>query len=439
MKRSIFSPILFLLLLASFSGCVSDKCNVQIKYMRYTPVYMSLENFRQSVQVKAPSDLQNPGKIFVNNGYLFVNEVAKGIHIYDNRNPSSPVQVAFINIPGNYDLALKGDRLYCDSSIDLLIFDIANPQQPILLSRVPNAFPHMISYSGYNADPNQGIVVDWLEEVITEKVENCKQPIPMVWQMNQIQDNGSVQGAQGVVNASNNALRTLNAAPNGSNKGGSMGRFAVKDAYLYVILPQELKVYNLSSTSASLSNTIKINIPGRECQTIFPYKNLMFIGANNGMSIYDASNAGNPIPVSDIAHVSSCDPVVANDNYAYVSLNNAADNPCQGYSNQVEVYDIANPAQPRSISVYPMPQPKGIGLDNNLFFVSDGQEGLKVYDATEPTQLSTHQLATFGEMRGYDVIPDNGNLIFVGRDGIAQYSYTDVQHIQLLSKIPVVR
>jgi len=131
--------------------------------------------------------------------------------------------------------------------------------------------------------------------------------------------------------------------------------------------------------------------------------------------------------------------LLQNDNYAYVSLNNATDNPCQGFANQVEVYDISNPAQPHSISVYPMSQPKGIGIDKNLFFVSDGRDGLKVYDATQPETLSSHQLASFPEMKGYDVIPDNGNLIFVGRDGIAQYNYTDVQHIQLLSKITVVK
>jgi hypothetical protein len=49
------------------------------------------------------------GKLFIQGHYIFLNEVDKGIHVIDNSNPAQPRNVAFIDIPGNVDLAVKGN------------------------------------------------------------------------------------------------------------------------------------------------------------------------------------------------------------------------------------------------------------------------------------------------------------------------------------------
>ncbi|MBX7240733.1 MAG: hypothetical protein K1X92_03210 [Bacteroidia bacterium] len=429
MKKNFLFLSFIVVLSLSFTGCFKDKCKMKYTYLRYTPVYMSLETFRNSVKIEGPSDLKNPGKIYTSNNLLIVNEVAKGVHIFNNVNPANPVNLSFISIPGNYDMAVKDNLLYCDNSIDLVVFDISNPAAPLMVSRVENTFPHMTSFNGYFADPNQGVVVDWVKEQVTDEINECDGAIPMLWEMNQVPAGITFDNSQ----------RTANAVPSGSNKGGSMQRFAIKDDILYVILPQELKVLTLSGNSATQTGSVPLEIMGREAQTIFPYKNLLFVGCNNGMMIFNNDQPGRPSYLSEISHVASCDPVVANDNYAFVSLNNDIDNPCEGYSNQVEIVNIQNPANPFTTRVYPMSLPKGIGLDENLFFVTDGKDGLKIYDANFPENLSEHKLAEFNGMKGYDVIPDNKNLIFVGRDGIAQYDYSNIGNIKLVSKIPVVQ
>ena len=287
----------------------------------------------------------------------------------------------------------------------------------------------MTSFNGFFADPALGVVVDWVNQEVTEEYNGCDGAIPMLWEMNQVETNAIFD----------NSHRSSNAVPTGSNKGGSMQRFAIKDDYLYVILPHELKVLTLSGTSAAQTQIVSLETSGREAQTIFPYNNLLFIGCNNGMMIYNNSQPTQPVLVSEISHVASCDPVVANDKYAFISLNNDIDNLCEGYSNQVEIVNIENPAAPFTTRIYPMTLPKGIGLDKNAFFVTDGKDGLKVFDANFPESLSEHQLATFGGMKGYDVIPNENTLIFVGRDGIAQYDYSTLTNIRLLSKILVVQ
>ncbi|HHN47860.1 MAG TPA: hypothetical protein ENN08_02830, partial [Bacteroidales bacterium] len=51
----------------------------------------------------------------------------QGIHVVDNSNPASPQIISFIAIPGNYDLAIRGNILFADSYIDLVALDISDP------------------------------------------------------------------------------------------------------------------------------------------------------------------------------------------------------------------------------------------------------------------------------------------------------------------------
>jgi hypothetical protein len=412
-----------------FQGCMQDKCKTTYRYMKYSPVYMNTSDFRAATAVKteAPRALSRPGKIYTYGKYLLVNEIAKGVHIINNENPANPVKVAFLSIPGNYDMAVKDGMLYCDSSIDLLVFELGNIENPVLVNRIANTFPHLLSYSGYQADPALGIVVDWKDEIVTGEVDNCNGNIPNLWTQNTVP----------VSNDLTNDQKTSAAVPAGSGKAGSMTRFAVKDNNLYVIAPKELKIYSLSGANVAHTSDISLTNLMTDAETVFPYKDLLFIGAMDGMLIMNNSNPSNPTQLGQYTHMRSCDPVVANDNFAYVSLNNDVNNPCDGYSNQIDIVDIQTPSQPSLTRTYPMTQPKGIGIDNNILFVCDGKDGLKVFDANFPESLKDHQLASFTDMKGYDLIPNDGVLIMVGKDGIAQYDYSNVKSIKLLSKILV--
>ena len=77
----------FLLLAVIFSAC-KDKFTEQ--YLELEPVYLGYQEFRASVKMVSQQDLVKPGKIYVMGNYLFINERMKGIHLYNNANPSSP-------------------------------------------------------------------------------------------------------------------------------------------------------------------------------------------------------------------------------------------------------------------------------------------------------------------------------------------------------------
>ena len=82
-----------------------------------------------------------------------------------------------------------------------------------------------------------------------------------------------------------------------------------------------------------------------------------------------------------------------------------------------------------------MKHPKGLGIDTKTLFVCD--DGLKVYDATDPQKIMANLLAHYPGMNGYDVIPFNNVLMMIAEDGIYQYDYSQLPDINFLSKLPV--
>ena len=93
-------------------------------YKGNSPITTSYEKWRSiKPEMKSPRDLQSPGKIYMFKNALYINERGLGIHIYNNSDPSSPIQLGFLDIHSNFDVAVKGNTLYAQSYSDLLIFD----------------------------------------------------------------------------------------------------------------------------------------------------------------------------------------------------------------------------------------------------------------------------------------------------------------------------
>jgi len=153
------------------------------------------------------------------------------------------------------------------------------------------------------------------------------------------------------------------------------------------------------------------------------------------MFIYNISNPTSPVYVSTYIHGTACDPVVVDDNYAYITLRSGT--PCNTTFNQLEVVNIQNLSAPTLSHTVQMTNPHGLGKDGNTLFVCDGTAGLKVYDASNPTAIPATPTVTVSNIQATDVIPFNNHLLMIGDDGLYQYDYTNVQNISLLSRIPV--
>ena len=102
----------------------------------------------------------NPGKLFYRNGYIFLNEMNRGVHIIDISKPSQPKVVAFVNIPGSVDLAVRSNILYADMYTDLVALDISDPLHTKVTSIAEGVFPQR-QYVDFFADTNN-VIVDWI-------------------------------------------------------------------------------------------------------------------------------------------------------------------------------------------------------------------------------------------------------------------------------------
>jgi hypothetical protein len=217
--------------------------------------------------------------------------------------------------------------------------------------------------------------------------------------------------------------------------GGSMARFTISRNHLYTIDETTMRVYDLALPADPVPGSA-LNV-GWGIETIFPYRDKLFIGSRTGMFIFDAANPAQPTQLSTFGHLQSCDPVVVDDQYAYVTLRSGPT--CRNTTlNQLDVVDITDLRNPRLVKTYPMQNPHGLGKDGNTLFVCEGEAGLKVFDAADVRAIDQHQLGTQA-IHSYDVIPFRNVAIVVGNDGLYQYDYSDPQNLKLLSKIAVTQ
>ena len=215
--------------------------------------------------------------------------------------------------------------------------------------------------------------------------------------------------------------------PNSTGVGGSTARFAITGDYLYTVDNKSLNLFNVSNPSEP-QYIQKIEI-GQGIETIFPKGKTLFIGSQFGMYIYDVTAPASPSLLCNYSHVFSCDPVVADDNYAYVTLRSAAG--CGRNVNRLEIIDIKNLKNPVLVKTYPMVAPKGLAIDGSKLFICDA--GLKIYDASDVNNLI---LKNHFSISADDVISLRGLLMVTGNEGITQYDYSN-DTISFLSKLQV--
>jgi hypothetical protein len=101
------------------------------------------------------------------------------------------------------------------------------------------------------------------------------------------------------------------------------------------------------------------------------------------------------------------------------------------------VIDISDRENPDRMASYGMTNPHGLGIDNSTLFICEGSYGLKVFDATDPFEISSNKIAEFTDIHAYDVIPLASFLFVIGENGFNIYDYSDLQDITLLGSLPV--
>lgn len=212
---------------------------------------------------------------------------------------------------------------------------------------------------------------------------------------------------------------TKDAAGTQSGKGGSLARYTVVGNYLYIVDYQTLDVYEISNPEKmEFKSSQQI---GFDIETIYPYRDKLFIGSAIGLYVYSISNPENPTREGAITHVRSCDPVVANDQAAYVTLRNGVS--CGGDQNLLNVYRVTTSLDPEWVNSIVLNSPYGLGLKDRALYVCDGGHGLIVFDISkvfEPKKIKELKNDIY-----YDVIPYGNTLICYVSRGVMFYDISD--------------
>lgn len=410
--------VLLIALVFLATACVKDNCKGKRTYTFYRPVYKAKTAVIQDIKSQAPREIENPGKIYILGKYIFLNDIDKGVHVIDNTNPAQPKQVSFIEIPGNMDIAVKGNTLYADFYGDLVVLDISNPAQVKAGKIIENIFPERNWGTGFSPAGESQIVVNWIKTDTTVE-EHCEEPDPFF----NFRSDVFFQAA--------NSKASASVSPVGA--GGSMARFTIKNDYLYTVDRHSLRCIAIGNPmDPVLKNEI---YAGWDIETIYPFKNTLFLGSMGGMFIFDITNPEAPVQKSTFVHARACDPVIADDKYAYVTLK--AGTNCGPAANELQVINVEDLSSPSLVATYAMTGPAGLSKDNDLLFICDGTAGLKTYQASDVLNLKL--LNTISGPETYDVITFNKIALVVAKDGLHQYDYSNPADIRLLSKIAAKR
>lgn len=405
------TAILLFAFAALLQGCLKD--TAMRTYTLFIPVYQTVAEVRANIKSDAAVPVKNPGKIFVHGNYIFLNEIDKGVHIIDNSNPAAPINTYFVAIPGNLDLAVKGNTLYADNYRDLITLDISNPAKAQVKKITEKVFSPRQYLNGFAEDTTR-VIVDWIKKDTTVSDEPSR-----FWQDSQLAYYTSTNAAS--------LSATKNSVPGIS---GSMARFTLLNNYLYTVTDNNLNVFNITTPENPVfANSISL---GWGIETIYPFKNNLFIGSQSGMFIFNTANPSQPEMLSQFTHITRCDPVIADDNFAYVTLRTGTK--CNGSSvNVLDILNIQNLQTPWLVKSYSLTNPQGLAKSGNTLLICDGEAGLRVYDAIDVNNLRL--LQTVEGINAYDVIAQDNNAIVVAKDGLYQYDYTDRSNLTLQSKI----
>ena len=393
---------------------IPDDDLVDVTY--FVPVYETTSQLAQKVSVDPPIDYAQAGKIVTYQQYIFINKPYEGIHVVDNSDPANPQNIHFISIPGSLDMSIIDNHLYSDMFSALVVFDISNITQPRLIEEF--TAEDVFFYDQYKTlnsvlsstvnkeytrfdpiDNSLGIVTGWRSEIRKEPLEEV--------QLRYLTLEGDVEEIN-LASTQAQDFREVSTA-------GSMTRFLPIDRYLYTINFNELILFSIGEDYRP-TRFAKLDTR-TQAETLFQLNDLLFIGSTTGMLMYNVSSPSNPEYINSINHFRSCDPVVADKSYAYVTLRGGTN--CFTETNELQIIDIRDPQNLEVVSRQVMFNPHGLALHQDFLIVCDGSAGLKILNVAdrEKPEVVNEEAIPFA----YDIIVDFPSAVVVGEWVIYQY------------------
>jgi hypothetical protein len=213
-----------------------------------------------------------------------------------------------------------------------------------------------------------------------------------------------------------------------TGKGGSLARFAIVGNFMYAVSDWELKTYNITTPNAP--QFVATQAVGWSIETMFAYGKNLFLGSRNGVYLYEIQSDGRVVQKSFYRHFNTCDPVVAEGQFAYSTIRSGVDCRIRDTINQLQILDVSDINNPKLLSTFNMTFPIGLGIDGNYLFVCD-KEGLRILDVTD--RKKPKEIRYLKNIDAVDVIVLDKNLMIIGKEKLTQLSYKDIANPTVIS------
>lgn len=242
-----------------------------------------------------------------------------------------------------------------------------------------------------------------------------------------------------------NCNKSNDFAPQANNDNvalsGSYAKSLIIGERLFIVTKSDMVTFDISAPDKP--KEIDRQPVGNQIESLYYFKEKLFVGSGQGMFIY-AVDTGKPIQLSSTNYselfnvVYPCDPILATDSYAYVTLNTSIEvSICRRTGtdliNQLNVFDITDLAHPQLVGEYPMQAPKGLAKDGDNLFVCNGKSGVTIFNTSNP--LSLTEIGQLTGFEAYDAIVLEGLLLVIGPNNVYQFDISDVSNITKISQI----
>lgn len=152
-----------------FTSCDREVFDREFEVEGLQPIYAPANTWNQ-ITAEDPQPIQQLGKIYYKDNFMYVVERLKGIHVIDNTDPTTPTPVKFIKVAGAKDIAMKNNYLYTDNATDMVVLDVSNLEDIKVVNRIDGiydesqqAYPEFAEEGTFFecVDASRGVVVGW--------------------------------------------------------------------------------------------------------------------------------------------------------------------------------------------------------------------------------------------------------------------------------------
>jgi len=215
----------------------------------------------------------------------------------------------------------------------------------------------------------------------------------------------------------------------GVSSSGSIAKFSIDQNYLYVVEKNSLEIFDVSDQT-QITSLGKLDLL-QNIETIFRLDTIVYLGTTTGVLFIDISDPSTPFHISSYDHLTACDPVVANEQYAFATLR--AGRNCGDAGNLLDIIDISDLSSPSLIKSYQMTSPYGLGLLGTNLFVGEKNNGMRWFDVSDVENIA--ELGYFPDIHAIDFIIKGNHITISTTESILQLELSTTNQLVKLSEL----